>query len=401
MKNSMDFFTRTFQTGIYEKMIQAAEDTNLIQVLEEMQTKQGVEADAAKNNAKLCIAAVASCESVYDSALEDRQAVINQLLNHVHTKPAQTQEVALHKLYFGLTAHQDPQLAEKLAEGASVEDLFWKYYTRQEEHPIPAAELENAIKKAADGFVLSGELMKAQAKKMEATGKYLATAAALGENGANYKCVVAMELYLNSQGTMTIHEAANVACAGVQTQAVADAVSRGILTRDMAKKILIVAAIAAVVIGVGILLYNAGAAAMAAKTASTLANAPYLMEMPEVFAPFAVATSASGTPLTYSMLASGEAVAAKAAELKGAAVAKEAVGVVVAALGTAAAVLSDRTAALIGKLSTMFQKDTKPLADGLNAVAECGAEAYSVWTEEETVADTQKTAVESQATVHA
>ena len=98
MKNSMDFFTRTFQTGIYEKMIQAAEDTNLIQVLEEMQTKQGVEADAAKNNAKLCIAAVASCESVYDSALEDRQAVINQLLNHVHTKPAQTQEVALHKL---------------------------------------------------------------------------------------------------------------------------------------------------------------------------------------------------------------------------------------------------------------------------------------------------------------
>ena len=50
----------------------------------------------------------------------------------------------------------------------------------------------------------------------------------------------------------------------LQTQAVADAVSRGILTRDMAKKILIVAAIAAVVIGVGILLYNAGAAAMAA-----------------------------------------------------------------------------------------------------------------------------------------
>ena len=79
MKNSMDFFTRTFQTGIYEKMIQAAEDTNLIQVLEEMQTKQGVEADAAKNNAKLCIAAVASCESVYDSALEDRQAVINHI----------------------------------------------------------------------------------------------------------------------------------------------------------------------------------------------------------------------------------------------------------------------------------------------------------------------------------
>ncbi len=375
MKNSTNFFDKTFQYQIYEQMLRAGEKNNLTETLMEMQTTRGIDPVQAKKTAQICIAAVASCEGIRDAVSEDAMAVFDQFLDHLKTKSTEDQEMFLHKLYFGLTAHQDANLVAELERGVSTHELFWRYYSRQTMQlpHMSAAELENRIRQALGSFYLSPQVMKALTKKMENTGDYLATAAALGENGANYKCIVAMEIYLNHSDSMTIHEAANMACAGVQTQAVADAVSKGFLSRELAKKILIAAAIAAVVIGVGILLYNVGVAMTATKTATAMAkatNAASVVELPAVFTEFATTTTATGAPAMQLMPVGSDMIASWAAAIKKKALVKQIIGTVTAVFGVAMAALSDKTATMIGKFSTMIQKDKTPVVTGLNVLAD-------------------------------
>lgn len=382
MKNSTNFFDTTFSREIYEQMLLADEKNDLTEILVEMQTKRGIDPAKAKETAQIDIAAVASCESIRDAVGEDAMAVFDQFLEHVKKKPIENQKMYLHKLYFGLTAHQDADLAADLERGLSTDELFWRYYSKQAQAKPPASveDLEARVRTALGEFYLSPQVMKALTKKMEITGDYLATAAALGENSANYKCIATMEIYLNHSDSLTIHEAANMACAGVQTQAVADAVSRGFLSRELAKKILISVAIAAVIIGVGILLYNAGTAMMAAKTAAAMAeavNAAYAIEIPAVFAEFATTTTASGAPAIHAMAAGAETVAAWASSLRAKAVVRQVIGAAVMASGVAMAGLSDKTASMIGKFSTMIRRDKAPVMAGLNTLAGSMEEARS------------------------
>ena len=361
MTNSVNFFDRTFPHQIYDQMIRAGEEQGLIGTLVEMQVSRGMDPVVARQTAQVCIAAVASCEGIRDAVSDDAMAVFDQFLADLKARMGDQQLLFLHKLYFGLTAHEDPGLIAQLEEGLSADDLFWRYYDRQthRQPPFSAAEMEDRVRQALGRFSLSPQVMKALTRKMESTGAYLATAAALSGQDANYKCIVAMDLYLNHAGSMTLHEAANLACAGVQSQAVADAVARGFMTRDL-------------VIGVGILLYHAGAAMAAAKTAAAMAeaaNASYVLEVPSVFAEFATTTTASGAPGMAFTAVGTETVGSWAAALRQKALIGQVIGAVVAASGAVIAVLSDRAATLIGRFSVMLHRDAAVLADGLNDIA--------------------------------
>lgn len=388
MTNSVNFFDRTFPHQIYDQMIRAGEEQGLVGTLVEMQVSRGMDPVVARQTAQVCIAAVASCEGIRDAVSDDAMAVFDQFLADLKARMGDQQLLFLHKLYFGLTAHEDPDLIAQLEEGLSADDLFWRYYDRQthRQPPFSAAEMEDRVRQALGRFSLSPQVMKALTRKMESTGAYLATAAALSEQGANYKCIVAMDLYLNHADSMTLHEAANLACAGVQSQAVADAVARGFMTRDLARKILIAAAVAAVVIGVGILLYHAGAAMAAAKTAAAMAeaaNASYVLEVPSVFAEFATATTASGAPGMAFTAVGTETVGSWAAALRQKALIGQVIGAVVAASGAVIAVLSDRAATLIGRFSVMLHRDAAVLADGLNDIAGSAVQPQTILEEEQ------------------
>lgn len=387
MKNSVNFFDKTFPPEIYEQMVRASEAHNLTDTLVQMQIDRGIDREDAEKTAQVCIAAVASCEGIRDAISEDAMAVFDRFLEDMKTKPKEQRMLMLHKLYFGLTAHQDAEQMAEIERGISADELFWRYYDQQGKKPVQESEteMEEKIRQALKGFYLSPQAMKAMTRKMKITGAYLATAAALGENGANYKCIVAMDLYLNHSQSMTIHEAANMACVGVQTQAVADAVAKGFMSRELAKKILITAAIAAVVIGVGILLYHAGAAMMAAQTAAAMAeaaNAHYVIELPAVFAEFATATTTTGAPGMQVFAVGAETIAGWVAALEKKALIGQVIGAVVAVSGAAMAVLSDRAAAVIGKFATMVHKDQASFVEEIDALADC-------------VQDVQKTPAES------
>ena len=227
-------------------------------------------------------------------------------------------------------------------------------------------------------------MIRALIKDMEINGDYLATFAALGEGGSQYKCIVAMELYLS--GGMTIHEAANVACAGVETQAVADAVEKGFLTRERAKKILIAAAVAVVVIGVGITLYQAGTAIAAAKTAAVMAevvNAHSVAELPAVFAQFATATTASGAPALQFAVMGAEAVSDLAMSIRHEALVKQVIGFVTVVLGFGLARISDRMADAIGEFSAVLRKDTSSVRTAMETVAGDSAQAHETRNDQE------------------
>ena len=193
-----------------------------------------------------------------------------------------------------------------------------------------------------------------------------------------------MELYLS--GGMTIHEAANVACAGVETQAVADAVEKGFLTRERAKKILIAAAVAVVVIGVGITLYQAGTAIAAAKTAAVMAevvNAHSVAELPAVFAQFATATTASGAPALQFAVMGAEAVSDLAMSIRHEALVKQVIGFVTVVLGFGLARISDRMADAIGEFSAVLRKDTSSVRTAMETVAGDSAQAHETRNDQE------------------
>lgn len=373
MRSTENFFDQTFPREIYQQMLAAAEDQNLVQTLTDMQMVRGVGADEARQTARLCVAAVASCEGIREAAYENSEALLDQLLESADLKTVESRALLLHKLYFGLTAHGDPAVVEALAQGVSAEALFWRYYTAQPQQTAASlTALEAEIRRTLHSYDLSPQVVRALVKRMDMTGDYFATFAALGEGGSQYKCIVAMELYLRSGG-MTMHEAANLACTGVETQAVADAVAKGFLTRDRAKKILVAVAIAAVVIGVGIMLYQAGAALMAAKTAAAMAevvNAHTVAELPAVFAQFATTTTASGAPAIQLAAMSAEAVSNLAASMEQAAVARQAIGFVTALLGVGLARFSERAADAIGKFAAVLQKDPASIRAGVEALAD-------------------------------
>lgn len=361
METKFNFFDSTFHQDIYQGMVDTQENRELLDTLTRMQTAAGIPQEEATAMAGLCIAAVTSCESVRQELSGDAQAVVADLL--ADAEKCGDYDLLLHKLYFGMAIYPDYAATES---ALSADELFWRYYNENKGEKT-AEELKDAICDALGNYSLSPEVLQAMVKKMESSGDYLATAVALGEGGISFKCIAAMELYLKNRDTMTVHEAANIACAGVEIQAAADAVSKGMITRATAKKILIVAGITLAVVGIGILIFNAGSAATLAKAAAGVAD--QVIAMPEVFAEFATGLTAAGEPGL--VLTAAETIRKtvyfpliKAAEHK------QLIGGMVAAGGAVTVGLSQKTANLIGKFRTGFTDNKAPVLSGLQEAAD-------------------------------
>ena len=359
METKFDFFDRTFHQDIYRGMVDTQENHELVQTLIRMQTGAGTCREEAAAMAGLCIAAVTSCESVRQEISGDATAVVNGILEEA--EKSGDRELILHKMYFGTTVYPEYAAEEN---ALSADELFWRYYNENKGEKTDE-ELKDGIREALANYSLSADVLRAIARKLEASGDYLATAAALGEGGISFKCIAAMELYLKNRDALTIHEAANIACAGVEIQAAADTLGKGMITRETAKKILIAAGITLGVVGLGIMIFHAGSAVALAKAAAGVAD--HVIAMPEVFAEFATAVTATGEPGL--ILSSAETIRNTVyAPLIKAAENKQLIGGLVAAGGAAMVGLSKKTADLIGKFRVGFA-DSKAAA--LLETADC------------------------------
>ena len=174
---------------------------------------------------------------------------------------------------------------------------------------------------------------------------HLAAAEALGESGRNLKCLMTMETWLRDRENLTMEEAANIASSSAETQAVTDALQRGYITRDVAKKLLIVLGITVAVVGIIYAIHTVPA-------------------LTEAVAHLAAGPNPNGIPMSPLLKSILEK---QALEKHAFAFTRQAAGALITLAGGAMAVLSDKGADLIARLSLRWSRQVR---DGAPAPAE-------------------------------
>ena len=343
MENTFAFFDKTFHRDIYQDMLDNEKQQLLLQTLIQMQTEHGIRNQEAAEQAERCIEAVTGCESIRSALAEDTVSMVEQMLDYA--RKSEDAELALHKLYFGMAIYPDFVAS---TNRVTAEELFWRYYG-ENKGTKTLEELKQDIRDSLADYQLTPEVMQTLIMKMESSGDYLATAAALGEGGISFKCIAAMELYLKNRDAMTIEEAANLACAGVEIQAAANAVGQGLITRDVARKILIVAGITLVVVGMAMTLYYTGKLAGLSEVIT-----PFVEDLPLIFEEF---SESFETVFRYNN------------PLYPITKKKVVHGAIIIGLGTIVTTISQHTADLIGKFRIGFTTDKEPAKEGLQQLA--------------------------------
>lgn len=249
------------------------DDGNPMDTLIKLQMKKGIDEKTAQANALHCMSAVAGREALFAQVSEDAMGPMNRLFEKLAEKDPGQRLEALRRIHFGLTA--DPADGPRSTD--EIETLYRQYAAG---HPLTAEELEDEIRQALGQYRISPAAMRVLARKLKNSEGSAATAMALGESGRNLKCLMTMELWLDSNGTMTMEEAANNACTSADYQAVADAVSKGYMARSAVRVLLVVIAIVAVLYAAScftgvfdsLMMAAEGLAAAPASTAATAAS---------------------------------------------------------------------------------------------------------------------------------
>ena len=362
MATRFRFFEKTVDRSVYQNMVKAEEYQDLRVCLVKMQTDRGIDLEDACMTAESCIAAVLTRESVCEQLSLDAAKVVNDLLEDISQD--ERRELILHTLFFGLTVYQDAEMVQLISSGASLEDLFWAYHN-ENDGLKSIEELEQDVRNAVAQYHLSPEVMRSfatQVKKVKSSSEYMATAAALGEGGINFKSILTMETYLDNRGTMTMMEAANKACYEADVEAVGDSVGRRMMTRKTAKKVLIIAGIAVAVVAVGFAVYYTGSGMALAKSAAAATD--LVIPIPEVFSGIA------GSSVL--VLQSAEGIRSSLQPLIEAAKSRKFISIALIAMGAAVTALSQKTANVIGSFLKGFSchLETEPAAVGLESIAE-------------------------------
>lgn len=253
MTTQMKLFTEGDFESMYARL--RSED-GMMAVLSRMQASYGIHERKAYENAEAMICLVAAHENAANMLSDDALEVLDAFLNKSDFMGGYDRKVLLHQLYFGLKLYQDEELIEKIKEGAAEHILFHEYYTRCGEDPaITEAMLEEEIRKMMGNYRISPKIMRHIVKQMEQSQNLRATAAELGEDGMRFKAIAAMDLYLRNRDTMTMEEAAHIACTNVELQAMADGVSQGLITEERAKKIFAVICLLTILAAIALAFY--------------------------------------------------------------------------------------------------------------------------------------------------
>lgn len=289
MEDKVNIFQMVNTQEIYDNMLKAEKYQDLEQVLVEMQVMENIGEEEARENARACTAAVSGCIRIREQLEQDHYGTVNYLLAQIALE--EDRELILHELIFGLTAHQNEELSRLITGGVPYADVFWNTYLNQHYGHKTMEELEQEVYDAVARYDLSASAMEAFAKELETKEDYLVTAMALGDGNMNFKCILTMQAYLNAKGELTMLEAANKACHDAEVQAVADGLGSGMIPRSTAKRILIWAGIAVVVIAVIAVLVETGQIAGLMEAANTMKVTA--AATPEIFQQFVAGNLAS------------------------------------------------------------------------------------------------------------
>lgn len=263
--------TREAFSAFYRRL---SGDTSLMTAMTGMQS--GVTDRKAYEIADAIIRDVAAFEGTLECVSGDTAAVIDSFLAEAPVLQGENRMLQLHRLHFGLKVYADAGLVEAVKEGTGKGDLFQKYYDACCADPTITEEtLTDAIRQQLGSLAFSPEVMRAIAKKLETSNSLLTDSIAVGADGQRFKCLLAMQLYESGKAQgMTTAEAVALACASAETQAIADAAGRGMITQSRVNDLLMYLALAillfALLCPTGIFTPLLGTAAIASETGHTL-----------------------------------------------------------------------------------------------------------------------------------
>lgn len=259
MSRQSDFLTEEFLTHSLRHMREMEQGMPLFECLVALQVRAGLSYEEAEDAASRCIAATAARETLCGQVSGDAMAVMNKFFRQLSGLEPVARMDALYRILFGLTVYDDPASAQKLDAGIPLAEVYdqWldacalsgaRFYSFE--------ALEEEIRQALQRYSLSPAAMRNLTRQMYSGKGCLAAAEAFGQQGRNLKCLMTMETWLRNREQLTMEEAANIAGASAEIQATEDALRRGLLTRDAARKILLAIGIAAIVIGAAIAVYH-------------------------------------------------------------------------------------------------------------------------------------------------
>ncbi|MBR2383623.1 MAG: hypothetical protein IKA89_07750 [Anaerotignum sp.] len=185
-------------------------------------------------------------EQMAEALIDEPALAMEEYFEKLKEKSGEKRLRILQEIDFGLQIFSDDFYIWQVREEETVKSLYKKYARSVEGRS--AEELEREICKKVERMRLSPKALSRLEKALTKGTSPVLTAAAIGRESHDIKCMAALELFLESDGQMDAVEAAYIACNAMQMQAVADAVHRGVIVEKAATALIIASVIAAILI---------------------------------------------------------------------------------------------------------------------------------------------------------
>ena len=266
MANFTDFFDKKGFSGFYSAM--NADTSNYESVYNALSSRRMTDRKRAEV-AESILTQVSAYEYAKQNVLngESKQIFDNFMAGIETLEPTEKTKILL-ELDFGLDVYQNPDLTERIKEGAEIPALFEEYYGEFYKSGNPdTARLKDRVYDKLSNFSLSPKAMQLFTENLR-NSNVCVTCAAVSEQTERFKAELAARIFASDEN-MTVEQAVYTACTLSDSQAIADAVGEGIVAKEKAQRIIanIICVATIVSIVAGILYLGGGLLAIATEGA--------------------------------------------------------------------------------------------------------------------------------------
>lgn len=267
---------KLFTKGDFERIYSdISTDASVFEILCGLYAKNGVSEMKATEMARETVYEVARYSNIKSMLLKDESTeMLDEFLSCLgdNAKDEQTRMLYLQELAFGFGLYQSEEAVKKLHDGKSIDDLFNEYIKDDSNRNLTEEELKQNIKNSISGYYISEKNMTVLIEMLKNSKTLHYTSAVAGEEAERFKSVIAAYIYVNSNGKININEAVGLACTAVDVEDVADAVGRGLIAKDKARKIIGIILAAACVAFVVYAICNGGVAVVVSAIGNIVAR---------------------------------------------------------------------------------------------------------------------------------
>ena len=220
--------------------------------------KAGLSSEESEAAADRIMVSAAQYEETRETMGTDVREAMQPFFEKLSGLPGEQRIIALDEILFGLQCASDDELYSAVMEkqggilGIGARNSGKSVYLNRhrelpEWSPEEEARMRDEVYDQIANLRLSPKYLARLTRKFS-RGEYTAAAAAFGKDGYSLKCAASMLCWLENREKLDPETAVAETCAGIDVQALGDAVRRGLIAEKVAKALL-----HAVVITLGVL----------------------------------------------------------------------------------------------------------------------------------------------------